>query len=115
MASPLAAQIAELNDAFRAGDPHIPGQRVLTAGAVELLKRTETNADKVVKLAIDFNDFTEANGPQGDQDFGQFEFLGETWFWKIDTYDKDYQMGSEGPADLTITNRVLTIMLAEEW
>lgn len=115
MASPLASRIAALNDAFRTGDPHVPGQRVLTAGVVELLKRTETHADKVVRLVVDFNDFTEANDPQGEHDFGQFKFLGETWFWKIDAYDKDYQMGSEDPADLAITNRVLTIMLAEEW
>lgn len=32
--------------------------------------------------------------------------------WKIDCYDTDYWFGSEDSVDLTITNRVLTILLA---
>jgi hypothetical protein len=41
--------------------------------------------------------------------------LGKTCFWKIDAYDNDYSMGSDDPADLGKTRRVLTVMLAEEW
>jgi hypothetical protein len=37
--SPTVQQIAQQNDAFRRGDPNVPGTRVITAGFNELLKR----------------------------------------------------------------------------
>ena len=62
-----------------------------------------------------FDDFTENNDPHGEHDFGAFEFNGYKCFWKIDAYDPHYLMASDDPTDLSKTNRVLTIMLAEEW
>jgi Protein of unknown function (DUF3768) len=35
--------------------------------------------------------------------------------FKIDYYDASIDFGSEDPADLSKTTRVLTIMLAEDW
>jgi hypothetical protein len=35
--------------------------------------------------------------------------------FKIDYYDASMEFGSEDPADLSKTTRVLTIMLAEDW
>jgi Protein of unknown function (DUF3768) len=40
---------------------------------------------------------------------------GRTIFWKIDLYDRDYQWYSPAPTDPAKTNRVLTILLAEEY
>lgn len=115
MVSPKATKIAQLNDAFRSGDPSVPGQRFVTAGIIQLLKRNQLDGDEIVGIVSEFNAFTEDNDPHGEHDFGSFTYLGETCFWKIDAYDNDYSMGSDDPTDLRKTRRVLTIMLAEEW
>jgi hypothetical protein len=59
--------------------------------------------------------FTGDNEPHGEHDFWSFEHLGEKLFWKIDYYAKDLESWSENPANVSITTRVLTIMLAEEY
>lgn len=115
MASKPPNQIAQVNDQFRRCDPSVPGQRFLTAGIIHLLKRNQLDADKIVGIVSDFNEFTDDNDPHGEHDFGSFTYLDETCFWKIDCYDADYSMGSDDPTDLSKTRRVLTIMLAEEW
>ncbi len=44
-----------------------------------------------------------------------FEFEGAPIMFKIDYYDKDLNFHSPNPADPAVTERVLTIMLAEEY
>ncbi len=62
-----------------------------------------------------FSNFNKDNDPNGEHDFGAFDVDGITYFWKIDYYDVEYQYLSLDPSDETITNRVLTVMLAEEY
>ena len=64
-----------------------------------------------------FNDFTPGNDPHGERDFGSFtQPDGTKIFWKIDYYAKGKDCeGSEHPEDPRQTDRVLTIMLAEEY
>ena len=63
-----------------------------------------------------FNNFTKANDPYGEHDFGSFDYNGEKIYWKIDYYyDKSNQYLSENPANPDVTNRVLTVMLADEY
>ena len=115
MASSKVAEIAQLNDAFRRGDPSVQGQRFVTAGVIHLLKQLDVPTETLIQRVAQFDDFTEHNDPHGEHDFGAFEFLGHQLFWKVDAYDVDYNMGSDDPTDASKTRRVLTIMMAHEW
>lgn len=55
------------------------------------------------------------NDPYGEHDFGSLIVDGNKVFWKIDYYDKGMQYASPDPANLSVTVRVMTIMLADEY
>ncbi len=63
----------------------------------------------------DYSTFTEENDPYGEHDFGAFDLDGVRLYWKIDYYDLDLKCGSPDPADETVTRRVLTVLLADEY
>ena len=67
------------------------------------------------KLLATFDDFCQANDPHGEHDFGSFEAEGHTIFFKIEYYDRAMSFGSPDPSDPSVTTRVITIMLAEEY
>ena len=90
----------------------IGGKIVLTQG-IEA-KTYEEIAEIMLKIRH-FDNFTPDNDPYGEHDFGSFDYHGEKIFWKIDYYDKNYQYLSENPSNPEITNRVMTVMLAEEY
>lgn len=102
--------IRTMNDTFR--KTLYGGKIVLTQG-IRSLPKTEI-AEIMLKVSK-FNDFTTDNDPYKEHDYGSFECHGKNICWKIDYYDKNYEYASENPADVTKTNRVLTIMLADEW
>jgi hypothetical protein len=115
-----SARIAALNDQFRkgvglpppAGGDGVPGQAFMTAGINAL---SPEQLQQVLAKVRDFDEFTEDNDPYGEHDFGAFTLAGVgKIFWKFDYYDQPLEFGSEDPADPTVTQRVLTIMLAEE-
>ena len=62
-----------------------------------------------------YDKFTADNDPYHEHDFGSFHHDEVHVFWRWDYYDLDYSMHSPDPADETVTARVLTIMLAEEY
>ena len=105
------AIIRELNDAFRTA-PRGLGRVYVTKGIASMA--LEQQAD-IMRRVHDFSAFTPDNDPHGEHDFGSFEFAGETIFWKIDCYDCDLNYGSPDPSDKNVTERVLTVMLAEEY
>ncbi len=55
------------------------------------------------------------NDPYGEGDFGALQVEGERILFKVDYYDRSLTGQSPDPADASITTRVLTIMLAEEY
>ena len=107
--------IRSLNDRFRQGDATIPGQIVITRGLAELLEETGTPPEDLMHLVRTYDSFTADNDPHSEHDFGAFEFQGHSCFWKLDYYSPDLKWGSEDPADITKTARVLTILLADEY
>ena len=106
--------IRKLNDRFRTGDKTIPGSWMMTAG-VQVLLDNEAGKAKLISMIADFNAFDEDNDPHHEHDFGAFDFAGQRLFWKIDHYARGMMHGSEDPADVTNTIRVLTIMRADEY
>lgn len=113
------ARIAELNDICRKrvqvpvfSDNGIRCKIVFTRGIAALSPESQIIIASMVR---DFDDFTPANDPHGERDFGAFDFDGMSIFWKFDYYAPDMRHGSEDPADISQTIRVLTIMLASEY
>lgn len=105
------ARIRELNDAFRTS---LAGGRVFTTDGVST--RGADFVAKALAAVRTFDCFEEDNDPYGEHDFGSLELDGQKLFWKIDYYDKgDLHFGAEDPSDPGATERVLTIMLAEEY
>lgn len=100
-----SAKIAELNDEHRRS---MQGCTV-TRGVVAL----GAAANEVFVGVRDYMDFNEDNDPYGEHDFGSLKVAGKKIFWKIDYYDEDLKNWCD-PLDPDC-NRVLTIMLAEEY
>ena len=104
------AKVTALNDAFR---QNFQGGRVfLTASVVKLPADVQNAA--LYRVAT-FSEFDEDNDPWSEHDFGSFELASHTFFWKIDYYDREMKYGSDDPAHIEKTTRVLTLMLAEDY
>jgi hypothetical protein len=102
--------IAELNDAFRQQGAFATVHLTAGISALPLGKQAH-----IMRRVMDFDAFTEGNDPYGEHDFGGFEFAGQTIFWKIDYYDRDFRFHSPNPADPAVTRRILTVLFAEEY
>ncbi|MBX5201031.1 DUF3768 domain-containing protein [Rhizobium sp. NZLR1] len=104
------ATIRSLNDAFRRNPT--AGRAVMTQG-VNSLPHDQRLA--LLRAVVGFSAFDAGNDPYNEHDFGAIELDGVSYFWKIDYFDQDYDMGSPDPANPHITRRVLTIMRADEY
>ena len=103
-------RIRALNDDLR--QHLLGGLAVMTPGVAALGKEA---VDRIVKTIAVYDDFCHANDPHGEHDFGAFDADGNTIMFKIDYYDKNLNLHSPDPADPSVTERVITIMLAEEY
>lgn len=100
-----AAQIAKLNDRFRGMALDV----IVTKGVVHGVP----DVIGLLKAIERFNSFTEDNDPHGEHDFGSLKWHGDTIFWKIDYYEKEYQYWCDPLSSKC--KRVMTIMLASEY
>ncbi len=108
--TPRAERIAQLNDKLRKYG--VGGQIVVTRG-VRQLSGYDTAA--LLQALRDHNEFDVDNDPHGERDFGGLDLFGAELLWKIDYYDLQLTWASPDPADPTVTIRVLTVLLAEEY
>ena len=104
------ARIAALNDELR--QLLIGGLAVMTTGVAALGPEA---VQRIVQTIAVYDDFCHANDPHQEHDFGSFEVEGQTIFFKIEYFDKSLTYHSPGPSDPSVTERVITIMLAEEY
>ena len=110
MADCDAHKIRTLNDHARQS---FTGCRVvITRGIAEL---GDDAVQHILTQVRSYDRFTPDNDPYGEHDFGSFKLRENQVFWCWDYYDMDYSMHSPDPADETVTARVLTVMLAEEY
>jgi len=100
-------RIRVLNDNFRS--TFVGGQMFMTAGVNALPMDTKA---RVLLAVQSFSNFTTDNDPHREHDFGSFKVEGETYFFKIDLYEDPDVKDSDGEP---LVNRVLTIMLADEY
>jgi hypothetical protein len=105
-----AEAIRALNDKLR--QDLTTGTALITAGVAAL--GAEAVA-RIVKTIAVYDDFCHGNDPYEEHDFGSFEIDGHKLFFKIDYYDKSRILHSPDPSDPSVTERVITIMLAEEY
>jgi Protein of unknown function (DUF3768) len=103
-------QICALNDQLR--QTLTTGLVVITPGVAALGAEP---LERIVKTVSVYDDFCRANDPHEEHDFGVFEADGQTIFFKIDYYDNSLSHHSPDPVDPSVTKRVITIMLSEEY
>lgn len=132
--------IAQQNDDFR---KHLSkGTLVLTQG---IRANTSKDIQAIITQVRTFDKFDENNDPYNEHEtslsfareerpqqrlvvrasrnakrsvaaqFGAFDYKGKKVFWKIDNYDKAFLYLSPDVSNPKLTNKVLTIMYAEEY
>ncbi|WP_020508780.1 DUF3768 domain-containing protein [Bradyrhizobium sp. WSM2793] len=103
-------RIRMLNDELR---KHLlGGGAVITTGIAEL---GQDAVERLVRTVALYDDFHHANDPQEEHDAGVFDFEGTAVLFKIDYYDKSLKFHSPNPADPSVTERIITIMRADEY
>ena len=107
---PDISEIAAQNDDFR---KHLSkGTLVLTQGIRS--NKTE-DIEAIINNVRTFDKFDENNDPYNEHDFGAFDYKGKRIFWKIDYYDRKFLYLSPDVSNPRVTNKVMTIMYAEEY
>jgi hypothetical protein len=107
---PKTGRIRALNDELR--QHLIGGLAVITPGVAALGPEA---VERIVKTIAVFDNFCHANDPYEECDFGSFDVDGHEILFKIDYLDHSLTHHSADPADPAVTERVITIMLAQEY
>ena len=107
---PETGRIRALNDALRRCGRG--GRIMITAG---LEARGSEQIARVLAAVAAFDNFTDDNDPYREHDCALLRVDNLQVLFKIDYFDRDLTFHSPDPSDPAVTQRVLTIMLAEEY
>lgn len=102
-------QIQVLNDRFR--QTFLGGRVVMTAGVAAM---ADNDRRTLLDRVRHFDGFTKDNDPHGEHDFGTIDLGGCRYFWKIDYFDPTLTCGSSDASDTAATERVMTLMRADD-
>jgi hypothetical protein len=103
-------RIRALNDALRRCGR---GGRIMIIPGLESLGSEKIA--RVLAAVAAFDNFNEDNDPYGEHDCAILRVDEIRVLFKIDYYDRELKFHSSDPSDPTVTERVLTVMLAEEY
>lgn len=104
------ARVRALNDELR--------QHLLGGGAVMTPSIAALGPEAVARLVqviSVYDDFCKALDAWDAHDYGVFPFEGQMVAFKIDYYDKSLTHHSPDPSNPSITQRIITIMMADEY
>ena len=104
------ARIRELNDRLRRQGI---GGRVMITPGIQALGPDDVR--HVLTAVARFDDFTEDNDPWGEHDCAVLTVNGHRIIFKTDYYDRELRWHSPDASDPAVTERVLTVMLSEEY
>jgi hypothetical protein len=104
------AIIRRLNDLLRCH--HVGGTIVLTPGIRDM---GQGNVAALLAEISTFSNFATDNDPYEEHDCAVLVFAGYRIIWKIDYYDRKMTYASPDPADPEVTERVMCVMIANEY
>ena len=104
------ARIRHLNDLLRCKG--IGGNVVITAGVNAL---GDVAVARIFRDVAAFAEFSSDNDPHRERDCAVLTVEGARIIWKIDYYDRALTYHSANPADPSVTSRIMTVMLADEY
>ena len=105
-----SARIRALNDKLRTTGQG--GEIVITRGINALGAEVVT---AILRGVQTFTAFEPGNDPYGEHDFALLQVADQRVMFKIDYYNLTLSGHSPDAGDPTVTRRVLTVMLAEEY
>jgi hypothetical protein len=103
--------VEELNDTFR--QTLLGGRVALTDSVAHALGAD--GCEKLMHRIMNYEGFVRDGDRYDEHNFGVVLMSSKSFIWKIDYYSPDMQRLSNNPANVDITKRVMTVMLAEEY
>jgi hypothetical protein len=89
------------------------GGRVMMTSGIEVLGAAAIA--RIMSEVAGFDAFTPDNDPYGEHDSATLDVDGVRVLFKIDYYDRDLTYHSPDPSDPSVTQRVMTVMRADEY
>lgn len=87
----------------------------MTAGIATIQEHDPELFRSILAAIQSQQEFDPDNDPYGEHDFGSVTVQGEKIFWKISYFDLNCEFHSDDPANPDVTQRVMYIMLADEY